>query len=117
MTDFTSANLKGWENNDALAPLLNMGILDMAVFDAESSNESIELLRSGVSLSPPFTVDGEGGGAASTKTIGTITNPIIAMRESAEKQQEDEENQRRLEAFNLLNYEEQEYWMKKARNN
>ena len=47
----------------------------------------------------------------------SFTNPIIAMRESAEKQQEDEENQRRLEAFNLLNYEEQEYWMKKARNN
>ena len=47
----------------------------------------------------------------------SFTHPIIAMRESAEKQQEDEENQRRLEAFNLLNYEEQEYWMKKARNN
>ena len=47
----------------------------------------------------------------------SFKNPIIAMRESAEKQQEDEENQRRLEAFNLLNYEEQEYWMKKARNN
>ena len=39
------------------------------------------------------------------------------LREAAEKQQEDEENQKKLEAFNLLNYEEQEYWMKKARNN
>ena len=39
------------------------------------------------------------------------------MRESAEKQQEDEEDLRRLQAFNLLNDEEQEYWMKKARNN
>ena len=58
-----------------------------------------------------FTVDDKYNGDES------FTNPIIAMRESAEKQQEDEENQRRLEAFNLLNYEEQEYWMKKARNN
>ena len=58
-----------------------------------------------------FTVDEKYNGDES------FTNPIIAMRESAEKQQEDEENQRRLEAFNLLNYEEQEYWKKKARDN
>ena len=58
-----------------------------------------------------FPVDDKYNGDESFK------NPIIAMRESAEQQQEDEENQRRLEAFNLLNYEEQEYWMKKARNN
>ena len=58
-----------------------------------------------------FPVDDKYNGDESFK------NPIIAMRESAEKQQEDEENQKKLEAFDLLNYEEQEYWKKKARDN
>ena len=44
-------------------------------------------------------------------------HPIMANVRSAEKQQEDEENQKKLEAFDLLNYEEQEYWKKKARDN
>ena len=58
-----------------------------------------------------FPVDDKYNGDESFK------NPTIAMRESAEKQQEDEENQKKLEAFDLLRYEEQEYWKKKARDN
>jgi len=45
----------------------------------------------------------------------SFTHPMIAMREAAEKQQEEEEA--RKKAMDMLEYEETEYWKKKAREN
>ena len=45
----------------------------------------------------------------------SFTHPMIAMREVAEKQQEEEEA--RKKAMDILEYEETEYWKKKAREN
>jgi len=45
----------------------------------------------------------------------SYTHPMIAMREAAEKQQEEEEA--RKKAMDMLEYEETEYWKKKAREN
>ena len=45
----------------------------------------------------------------------SFTNPIIAMRESAEKQQEEEEA--RKKAMDMMEYSETEHWKKQARDN
>ena len=44
MTDFTNANLKFWESQAQLAPFLEKGMLDFALFDLESSR-TLHLIR------------------------------------------------------------------------
>ena len=49
MTDFTEANLAFWRTHEALAPLCEAGLVDFAVFDAES-DDTLRLERVGVTL-------------------------------------------------------------------
>ena len=44
MTDFTDANLKFWQSQPNLAPFIEQGKLDFALFDLESS-KTLELIR------------------------------------------------------------------------
>jgi len=46
MTDFTEANLAFWRTHEALAPLCEAGLVDFAVFDAES-DDTLRLERVG----------------------------------------------------------------------
>ena len=51
LTDFTEANLGFWAEHECLAPLIAAGVLDTAVFDAETHRE-LSLVHSGVTLRP-----------------------------------------------------------------
>jgi SAM-dependent methyltransferase len=50
LTDFTAANVDFWRSHEAFRPLVEEGLVDFAVFDAERDGE-VRLLESGVTLS------------------------------------------------------------------
>ncbi len=49
LTDFTETNLKHWRENPKFAPYFEQGVLDLALFDAETTQE-LHLERSGIRL-------------------------------------------------------------------
>ena len=61
MTDFTERNIDFWRKHQSLTPLVEEGVLDFALFDAEV-DEELKLSESGDLLTP-----------------GTVKNPMVVI--------------------------------------
>ena len=76
LTDFTDQNIDFCEAHPSMQPLLDAGILDLAVFDANKDTE-LQLRRSGVVLSAPAGESGAAGAAGAAPVWGG--NPMVVI--------------------------------------
>ena len=107
MTDFTEANLAFWRRHEALAPLREAGVIDVALFDAECG-EALRLETAGITLAagalaqPPVVIanyvfDGISQDAFSFRDGAIMEHRISLSADRADPDLDDPEAIARLE--------------------
>lgn len=85
MTDFTQHNVDFWLAHRQLAPLVEAGVLDMALYNAET-DDSIKLINSGVVLSAESMASGNPIVAITNYVFDTLTTDAFRVADGEVQQ-------------------------------